>query len=391
MASVHRWIGADQPVGKSEKLIMVAPTTDKIYTMTSGEATATYVALSTDAEADVIVGLIAAAGAVGREFSIITFVLDPDPLVLDTMFAVAKITGHEFNLTTNAEITQSSETTAGGPHHWAADNFDTGELPTNGDTVIFEKNSVDLLFNLDQGSLTGINLEFRASYTGKVGLPSRNSAGGFPEYRDQWLKINADDIKIGFGEGNGSSRIKLDLDAEAAPTFRVVKTGSSGNVSLPALQIQNATAIDMTIDDGEVIFGPYATGPVTTIDTLEVGGSTNVLLGDNVTVTLLDISGSATVTTEDAITTIDQTGGTVIALDASVLTTVAMAGGLLDHQSSGNITTLTIDDGAVADFSNTMVTGCTVATLSLKDGRFIDPHGRTTVTAIQDFKSLRTA
>jgi len=377
-----------QPVGKSEKLVMVAPTTGKTYTMTSGDSTATYVALAADTADIVMDGLIAAAAVIGREFTLIIFAKDVDPAILNTMYATAATKGHEFNFTTNAEITQSVETVAAGPNHWAAGNFDTDELPTLNDTVIFEDNNVNLLFNLGQGALTGINLDVRASYTGKIGWPPVNAQGNFPEYRDQWLKIGSDDVKIGLGEGAGSGRIKLDFNATAAAAVHIYESGSSGNVSLPAVQLQNGTLIDLTIDSGEVIANPFGTGPATTIDELRVSGSSNVILGTGVTCVNLNMSGSGSVLTESNVTTTTISGGTLTVTNAVALPTFTMTGGTLDHRSSGAVGVLTIDGGAIADFSNTTVSGTVITTVSIKRGRFVDPHGRTNRTNTTDYKTL---
>lgn len=385
--ATHRFIGAMQPLSKRSQLVVATPSTGLTYTMTSNEATATYVALSTDGVEEVVAGLQAAAAAVGREFAIIRFEPAPDPTDTDTFYATSVQAGHDFDLSVNANITLTPAQTASGPNFWAADNFDSGALPISNDTVIFEDSNVDLLFNLDQNLLSGVNIECRASYTGRIGWPPVNAAGGFPEYRDRWLKIGSDDLKIGEGIGNGSPRINIDLDATASTAVRLFTSGTSGDSSAPAVSVQNGTSIALTVDAGEIEIGPDSNGPTTTVATIDQAGGT-VVLGRGVTATTVVLS-AGSLWTESAVTTATVTnGGVLYVSDTAALTTVTLSGSSLVHSSTGNIGTLNLDQRANADFGGTSESGCTITTLNIEEGTVSDPSQRLSITNISGFKTL---
>lgn len=388
--ATRRWIGAKAPINKKDKLVVDAPSPSDVYSLTSNESTATYVAVTGDTVVEVVDGLIAAAGIAAREFRLMTFT--KDTVDTDTFYAESATTGHDFDLSVNAQVTLTSESVATGPNWWHADNFEGGVAPVDTDTVVFEKNSVDLLFNLDQSALVTITLEFRASYTGRVGWPNVNGQGGFPEYRDQFLKIDSGVVVVGLGEGNGSSRIKLDLDAHAATAVTVFKTGTSSVSGQRALQIRNGTAIDLSIADGEVQLAPFAVDPAnTTLNALDVAGGT-VICGSGVTTVSVDQSGGVVETESDVLGGNIYDGILRIYGDAAAgANGLSLLGGTLESYSTGAIITLTIDNNSTADFSFVAEAGTTITTLNFPHGELRDPHQRVVVTTLQDYRTLRAS
>ena len=276
----------------------------------------------------------------------------------------------------------TNATANAGPNVWAANNFDSGALPANGDTVIVENSSSEILYGLDQSAVTLAVLTIRQSFTGKIGLP-RSNANGYVEYRETFLAISATTINVGEGEGNGSGRIKLDTGANQA-ALNVHNKATRAETGIACL-LWKGTHADNTLnvikgDVGVAFFG----GETATVATLKVGylsnqsGDSSVVCGSGTTLTTVEVRGGQ-VELNSNVTTITQTGGSVNLRGSATVTTWNLDGGIAYYCSSGTATLINVG-GGVLDFRRDMQAR-TVANLNAYQGAAIhDPFKTVTWT-----------
>lgn len=288
-------------------------------------------------------------------------------------------------------ITPTTTTTPSGPN-WIsqADNWHNPAAPTtptapaDGDHVIYRDNSVDCLYGLE--ALTGFTLsgEIEASYTGKIGLEVRNT--NYFEYRPTSLAVGWSSLVIGQGDGNGSPRLRFDLEAISA-AIEVFRTGSSVT-NLPACIFKGGGATtSLKVHRGSVGVAVEQGDDTATVQNLTLSyidsqaRDASVWLGDGVgTVASIVKSGGVLRIQDVVITALTQTGGSTTVLGDETIAAATIDAGSLVYMGSGTITALTVGTSGTADFSRAedsrTVTDCTLyagATLS-------DPHSTVTWT-----------
>lgn len=282
-------------------------------------------------------------------------------------------------------------TSATGPSFWDnTDNFDTGSLPTTGDTVYIDR-PVSILYGIDQNAdtLAAMIITSRFTSAAYIGLPVRNS-NGYDEYREKYLKISI----TAFTTYGNSGRIKINFGT-AQNTSHVYATGATAETDRAALQLLGthaSNAINVYGGDvgiatalGEVSTfatvkqtgGVLETGSGVTLTnvtntggTLTVASSTTTLLHEEGTLTinggtqtaLTILAGDATLTGATAVTTLRQGTATVACGINVTFTTIDKADGDLTCQSG--CTTLTNDAGTV-----TFTTG-SITTANINGGTF---------------------
>lgn len=364
----------------------------KTLTVTIGSDTAT---------TDVVAALVAAwngAAAVNDESRNITGNLVPE---MDEITASADgsnlvlthdETGVPFTVTvgkssSSGTIGSPSVTVAAkGGSLLSADNVSGGSLPTTGDTFVFEDSSVDLLYDLDAITDTLAKLNIKASYTASIGLP-RFNVNSYAEYRPREFAIEATEVVIGDGEGDGSPRILLNLGAVQSSVL-VLKTAESADDGYHALRLRGTHASNvLRVEGSSTVDVAVEAGQIATFATLIAGGSSRVRTGDGVTLTTVIASGSAVIEIHslaalDNITTITiRDNATVIVYGTNDITTVEILGsGTFDDRGSGTITTVqkgpnahyTTENSSVAAGARTI----TNTQLSPGRGRFADPAKR---------------
>lgn len=268
-----------------------------------------------------------------------------------------------------------------------AENWSSSTLPVDGDTVVFEKSSVDCLYGLSQSAVTPAEIHFKASFVGRVGL-SRYDGNGDYEYRERYLNYgnsgDATNIKVyvGQGEGIGSSRINY-CSGSSQATVTVVDTGEppTGDQAFNFKGTHSSNVV--TVNKGRVGIAPWD-GESTTLDTLKIGYIQNVLYdstvfcGDSVSLTTVDQSGGKLIT-QTAITTLTMTQGTAEHLENSI-TTATVLGGELSYQSDSTLTSLTVGSEGTFDCTGDLRSR-TVTNITMYSGaRFLDSFGTVTAT-----------
>ena len=262
-------------------------------------------------------------------------------------------------------ISLGSTTSPTGPN-WVdnADNWHNPAAPTtptapvNSDTVIFAEGDVDALWGLDQlNAVTLTELHIYAGYTGRIGLAQRDNADDVLwEYRPTYFEIGATTIKIGEGDGAGSSRIKLDTAAVQAD-IEVLATGVGEDADLPAVRWKGTHASNAA----RVLQGEFGVaiegGESATLLTLEIGyrdsedSDASVVVGEGVTLTTVTKHGGELLSRSGA-TTLTQFAGET-EWRAGAVANLTQRGGLVGWHSSGalgkaaTITGVTAADPAV--------------------------------------------
>ncbi|MBS0207151.1 MAG: hypothetical protein JSS49_30110 [Planctomycetes bacterium] len=269
-----------------------------------------------------------------------------------------------------------------GPHHWDDPlNWSGGSIPVSTDDVSIDHSDIDILYGLDQSSVSLASLTIGASFTGNLGLPETNSesSDSYIEYRQQYLKLTAPIVRIGDGAGNGSNLIRLDVLGDN--TIDVRQTGSSDTNGLTAVQVISSGNITANIVKGSVGFGLYE-GEVAAVTSLKVGykdtptGDATAVLGPGATCTTLDMAGGV-VLASHAPGTITMTDGE-LTIDDGNITSLKQRAGTVRYNGNDTITLAEIS--GVLDFQQDM-RAKTVTTLKLFEGfEYHDPHGVVTWT-----------
>ncbi len=294
-------------------------------------------------------------------------------------------------------LSTSTTTAASGPYHFTGTaNWSTGSVPVDSDDVVFSNNSGELRYALDQNSLSFASTKIFQSFTGKIGLLNTNAddpSYTYNEYRDKYLKIGAtadgvtNVVTIGQGEGNGSSRIKLDFNTGQA-TVTVHNTGQrSEDTAVPPLLMKGTnTSNSYDIRKGDVGIG-YFIGDTANIATLRVSyvnsqeSDVRLVCGPAVTFnnpTIIIDGGDVTLESATTGGTITLNGGTLTIL-GNAHPSITINAGTCYYCGTGTITTLRVTGGTfdrTRDARSMTITNC-----ELHEGaRYLDDYGTITET-----------
>lgn len=241
------------------------------------------------------------------------------------------------------------------------DNWSGDAVPVTGDKIIFQQNSVSCLYNLDQdGGATNMTLQIDASYTGSIGLKTRNDLG-YDEYRVQHFKLNTGDsersLVIGEGPGTGSSRIRLNVQSAASTNALIASTGTREVNQKAAVDFIGGTA-SLTIRRGSLSMAADSTNTAT-ITQLEIGyenqadSDAEVYIGDNANVTTIVKTGGYLefINASNGVTTLTNYGGETRFNGTAALTTLNLNGGKMVYNSTGALGTASLRGNGWLDFS----------------------------------------
>lgn len=378
-----RWLGRAKDIAQITTATPGGTIGTETFTLTVNGKDVTYTAVGGDAVADVVDGLLAAWQAAddnNPEFADATATDSTTHLTLTsaTDGVPFTVTG---SATGAATLVVATTTAATGKNHWDnVDNWSAGAVPVSTDNVYIDHSSVSILYGLDQSAVTLTLLDIDSTYTGTIGLPKLN-ASNYVEYRDDYLKISATTVLIGKSQvGSGSSRIKLNVGANAT-TVEIFKTGS-GAAEVPSFLLLGTHA-DNAVEIhsgtlGVAIFG----GEAATVKTFtQTGGETQFGAG-----TTLNGAGSTCtltggkITSSGAMLTVDVRGNAVMRFirAATVTTLTVRSGAICYYESSGTAVTVNVYGvvDASADITAKIFTNCTL----FQNGRVLDPGNSLTVT-----------
>lgn len=311
---------------------------------------------------------------------------------------VARTAGKPFTQTSSATGGTATNTTAtttssAGPNHWdTASNWSPSGVPTTGDAVYLINSNVDLLWGLNQTTLTYLSMTVDKTYVGKLGLLDWNT-GGYYEYRPKFLVAGITTMNMGSGDaGSNSPRFKWDGEG-VLTTINVFSTGTQEIDGVPPFLFKGTNAsnvLNMTQGHMGVAFYP---GEVATILTARIGSKDSpasdvtLILGAGVTgpTTLTQTGG--TVSTNATVTTWTINTGTANVW-AGAVTTLTIDAGKVNYNSTGTIGTLTVGSGGDIDFSRDIRARAITNTILLYEkAGFWDPHG--TISGTPAFQMVR--
>lgn len=379
MATV-KWRGGAASVAQVTTITFSAYTVGETYTITCNGKDVTYTA-GASTLGDVIDGLVAAIGATTEpEFADFTAENDSG-LVLTGSTA-----GVPFTVTASASgaitATVTETTAATGPNHFDnADNWEGGSVPGSGDDLLFEDNSVSLLYALEDTGTNYGDISVRSTFTGEIGLPARN-ASGYQEYRPRFLKLGdgspAFAITIGQGSGRQSSLLQFDGN-DASVALSVYGTGTSTDAEA-AVILKNFDA-NSTADiyGGSVLFDADTSAEFANLR-ITPGNSfsaPSVIAKENVDCGEVLISGG-TLTIAGSATSVDASNGSQVTISnaATCPTVKAATGAVVNWSSTADVTTKVFAyAGGTVDFSGNGAEKSVAAASCYENGIIRDPLG----------------
>lgn len=352
------------------------------------DATAESVRLALEALSNIDVGEVDVTGSAGGPWTV-TFLggLGGQD--------IADVTGDATNLTATGtqSITVTASVSPTGPHHWdEADNWHnpaapgTAVAPAAGDTVWFQNSDVDCLYGLTANTAqTLAALHAMASYTGNIGLNSVSDTD-YWEYRPLNLACGFTNVYIGEGEGSGSERVRLDLEAVVS-TVEVFRTGASPTNTPAFVYKGGAATTALRVFRGQAGVAKGLASDTANCQALTVGYITSqtsdaeVTIGTGCgTITTVNKSGGLLVVEDVSLTTVIHDGGEMTIDGAGAVTTLRVNEGEVYYRSSGTITTLLVGQGGTVDFSQSHLAR-TVTTLTVYSGSTVlDPFNTVTWT-----------
>lgn len=279
----------------------------------------------------------------------------------------------------------ATTTSSSGPNHWGtAANWSGGAVPVNSDDVYIENTDVDLLYDMNQSSVTLTSLNIAASYTGRIGLPDYDEEGDYYEYKTKPLTIMSTTVNVGYGDGSGSSRIRLSLGNNTT-TLNVNGTGSPSDSAIPSLTVAGHASATYTVNitQGSVGFANNVS-EVCVLGTVRLGnegnttGDVSVLFGSGCTITTIEMSGGAA-QSYAGVTTLNMVDGDWHHYSGAI-TTGNIDGGTLTYESTSTITTLRVGTGATVDFSRDIRSRTVTTTTINPDATIKDPYRTVTWT-----------
>jgi len=364
IAQVTAWLFAG--TWETSDVITVTPTgSTKVFTTTAGSTT---VATLVESLKEALVALDATNWP---EFAEVTWTRSGSSLVATSNtagvpFTFTVATTETGGVPADAQTIDGVASSAGtnstansGPNvvNLAA-NWSGSAVPVNSDDVYID-GDVDLLYGLDNNTVTLTSLTIAGTFTGRIGLPERNGSG-YDEYRETYLKISATTVNIGIGEGNGSGRIKLNTGS-VQTTLNVHGMGSKVDAQAPHALLWIGTHNSNTVNLYRGSVGLAALpGEAATIATLRIGydenqaGDVQVTVGVGVTLTTLVKNGGELLLL-CAFTTATQKAGDTTFTGTSLNGTTLNVNdsGRWFHNATGTITTLNLsgDESVIFDAS----------------------------------------
>jgi hypothetical protein len=248
-----------------------------------------------------------------------------------------------------------------------ADNWSADTVPVSTDDIVYDRGSVDCLYDIDTG-IDPDSVTVKMGYTGMFGLPPINTddpTKPYEEYRDQYLKFTDAGganrvVDIGVGEGAGSRRLKIDVNDLAGLIATVHNTGTSSSTSIPTVLFRGGVATaKFNVEKGHVGIGFYS-GDTAAIGTLNVSYVSDVLNDSTVWV-----GNDAAVT---GTTVFEQTGGDITfnSSDTDAISSWTQHAGTAEIVGACKVGTLTVG-GTVEDYNESLIANLNVRSTGTYD------------------------
>lgn len=328
------WIGVAASVPQVDTITVGSATAAQTFAVTVNGKTVTYTAGTGETTATVAAALQALlAASTEGEFAERTWAV-----ASSTVTSTGPADGAPITTTVGGTGTISVSTTTSpvSPHDMAnGANYSTGALPDDGDRLVLQDTDVGLLYNLDAIGSPQVDLLRRATFTGAVGLPDVNAAGGYREYRRTHLRLNTISLTVEQGDRDGAGQVRLETINPSGTTVTVTGGGPTTRVGSEVVEVIGlATGSVVDVAGASVAVAPKL-GQTATVGTLLASNAT-VRVGPGATLSAgptltnvqaqVDASWSGTLTLD---------GGQVV-VGGSAAGAVAVDGGTVVWRSTGN-------------------------------------------------------
>ena len=250
-----------------------------------------------------------------------------------------------------------------------ADNWSTGSVPANNDTVIFRDSDVDCTDGLPNASLE-VTIKIYNSFTGRIGLPKVNRDNQqlpYYEYRQRYVRLDDSGAGstmthvIGIGEGSGPQLVNI-RQATLTTTFEVEvnstpNTGRNGE-GTKVVNVVCAAGTTLNVRKGSVDASDQdgVSAAITAINISGREGNTSeidvVSNGNSSTAcTVIQTGGRLAIDWATWSTNgLTNRGGLTI-VDTCGIPSAQVSNGTLVNMGNGTITALTLNRGGCLDVS----------------------------------------
>lgn len=350
--ATRRWKGGAAAIAQvNTHTIGGTAANGQVYTVTINGRDVAYTASGSDTN-DTIASALQALLAVSTfpEFREVAWSVNGTVIT-----GTASVAGRPFTATSGATGTgtfvAATPTACTGPNYWSnSANWLEGAVPVDSDDVTID-GGPSILYGLDQSSVLLTSLRIGSAFlsTSEIGLPNNTSpnspSNGYPEYRDQRLKIGATALTI----ETSSRRIRLDLGTDQT-TATVLSTGTPPNQNEMPLDIIGTHASNvLRVLRGQVGVA-YTAGDTAQFNTIEVSyrtqptGDAVVRLGSGLTLaTLLQSGGQVAV--DGSVTTVTKESGALTRTGSGTVGTLGNYGGDVVDEGTGTITQMNNSGG----------------------------------------------
>lgn len=382
MANLY-WLGHAVAVSQVKTHTVSGATSGDVYKATMNGKDVTYTVVGGDTNDTVAAALQTLLGTTTiTEFTEATWTVATNVVTSTT------VAGEPVDITTSVTGTgtfvTATVTAATGPNWWTdTDNWSTGALPANGDSVYLRGTSTDILYGLAQSAVTLALLDIDSTYTGKIGLPDYHGAAfggntGYAEYRATYLAIGATATNVGRGTGQGSGLLRINYGS-VQNTSRVYGTGqptTTGGVVYDFLGTHASNAIYASRGSIGVAIKPGTTSTVANAYIGSQGSAVSdvqCVFGDGATLANIKMTGG-TVEVRNGFTTGTITAGELtVSGTAGVATSLIALGGTVNYDSSGTIASYFGGTESRIDFSRVVVARTVTAAELIGNCDWIDP------------------
>jgi hypothetical protein len=288
--------------------------------------------------------------------------------------------------------TEATATAATGKYHLNnVDNLSGNTAVADNDVLVFDFGSIGPQHGLT-AACQPLTVIIKQAFTGLIGLPEQNidnPSYHYADYRTPRSMLFDDNTAtssyhIGEGEGQGSSRIRIDGGAGAWKAY-IHNSGSRELTGVPCILLAGTNASnELNNYNGDVGIAYYA-GQSCTLTSLRNGNgpssSAKTYCGTGATLSSCTVAMSGgTLTTNSALGTVNMTGGEAFHQIGAV-TTLNVWGGRWHQRNGSTITTLTVGNGVFDKSANSEPLTITNAVQLFKGARIYDPLGTITFSA----------
>lgn len=348
--------------------VTIANKVASVVGVTSAAETASALRAAFAAMTDAVFRELASAYTSGSSFTV-TGPTDGTPFTL----AVSVSGG-------SGTISRTATTAPSSPEDGAiAANYSGNALPTNGDTLVFERPNLSVKWGLTALAAVALaQFTRKSTWNGAIGLPDINPAGGYAEYRTKEFSVNCVSVRIEQSRQDQAQQIRLLQVSASACAFSVIGDGGGSAVGSEAVEVRGLASTSSVNASGGSVAVATAAGATATLTGVTATNAT-VRLGAGVTLTDISLA-NCQAQIDCGYTNLDvDIGGTVIVGTAAAGTNTTVDDGTISWRSSGSPGTVNIGSGGSFDASLAPAAFAVTDPVTVSGGgSLLDPAGRIT-------------